>query len=162
MKLVSSVALAFALSACATIPPADIIPAADPTSAKQIGRTKILDAAMAERLRGNSGITLQWIGWDERGNANVATGDNGTWVLRAVQEDESRNAMLVLNGEITEIGSDYFLFDGTVTIRNAPDAGRLCTQDKIWRFGITQSRQYWRLREFEWCDGLTDYIDIYF
>ena len=156
MRTAVAFAFAFALSACATVPPAGSAPPSE------IGRTTILDAAMAERLRGNSGITLQWIGWDERGTANVATGDNGTWVLRAVQQDESRDAMLLLSGEITEIGSDYFLFDGTVTIRNTPDAGRLCSQDKIWRFGITQNRQYWRLREFEWCDRLTDYIDIYF
>ena len=28
--------------------------------------------------------------------------------------------------------------------------------------GPSVNRRYWRMREFEWCDRLTDYIDIYF
>ena len=63
---------------------------------------------------------------------------------------------------MTEIGADYFVFDGTIRIADTPDAGRRCEADKVWHFAVTQNRPYWRLREFEWCDGLTDYIDIYF
>jgi hypothetical protein len=40
--------------------------------------------------------------------------------------------------------------------------GRRCEQTGEWRFAVTQNRKYWRLRQFEWCDYLTDYIDIYF
>ncbi len=47
-------------------------------------------------------------------------------------------------------------------ILDAPDQGRACEADKSWHFAITQQRLYFRLREFEWCDRLTDYIDIYF
>ena len=39
---------------------------------------------------------------------------------------------------------------------------RICEKTKDWHFAITQGRPYYRLREFEWCDGLTDYIDLYF
>jgi hypothetical protein len=46
---------------------------------------------------------------------------------------------------ITEIGDDYFLLNGRITIGDTPDAGRSC----------------YRLREFERCDYLTDYADIY-
>lgn len=113
-------------------------------------------------LRENTGLTLQWIGWEERGNARIIVSESGTWHLVASQSEPQQSALLQLDGEVTEIGSDYFLFDGSITIVNTPDAGRFCQQDKLWRFAITQDRQYWRLREFEWCDGLTDYIDIYF
>jgi len=27
---------------------------------------------------------------------------------------------------------------------------------------VTQNRRYWRIRTFEWCDDLTDYVDVYF
>ena len=60
------------------------------------------------------------------------------------------------------IGRDYFLFDGLVRITDAPDKGRNCEKHDMWRFAVTQSRPYWRIRTFEWCDDLTDYIDIYF
>ena len=29
-------------------------------------------------------------------------------------------------------------------------------------FRVTQNRKYWRLQQMEVCDGLTDYVDIYF
>ena len=61
-----------------------------------------------------------------------------------------------------QIGEGYFILRGTVAITDTPDPGRECRADKNWRFAITQNRQYYRLREFEWCDGLTDYVDIYF
>jgi hypothetical protein len=34
--------------------------------------------------------------------------------------------------------------------------------DKAWHFAVMQNRPYWRLREFDWCEDLTDYVDIYF
>ena len=68
----------------------------------------------------------------------------------------------MLDGTISEIGRDYFIFDGTIRIAETPDKGRLCEQTNTWRFAITQNRRFFRLREFEWCDGLTDYVDIYF
>ena len=121
--------------------------------------TRVRDRAAAARLRANKGVALQWIDWNTRGSAAV-TVKGGVWHLSAAQF--RGDAALRLDGRVTEIGRDYFLFDGTVRIANAPDPGRLCEARKVWRFAITQNRRYWRLREFEWCDGLTDYVDIYF
>ncbi|MEL7188028.1 MAG: hypothetical protein AAGK17_00630 [Pseudomonadota bacterium] len=124
--------------------------------------TKILDPAMAERLFGNTGITLQWIGWEERGPTWVSVDENGYWMLLGGQESGD-GGLLDIEGFITEIGPDYFLYDGTIKMFGTPDKDRQCNMSKRgWRFGITQNRKYWRLREFEWCDYLTDYIDIYF
>lgn len=125
--------------------------------------TRIRDAAAAQRLRANKGVTLQWIGWDRvpRGSAVVSVAD-GRWRLRAAQAQAGGPGRLFLEGQVTEIGRDYFLFDGAVRITDTPDAGRACEKRDVWRFAITQNRRYWRLRTFEWCDDLTDYIDIYF
>lgn len=124
--------------------------------------TKILDPAMAERLFANTGATLQWIGWEKRGRTWVAVDDRGYWLVTGEQKG-AQGERLSLEGFVTEIGPDYFLYDGTIKILGTPSRDRLCNVSKRgWRFEITQNRKYWRLREFEWCDRLTDYIDIYF
>ncbi len=138
-------------------------PALLPSTRKPAAPPRIFDETKGIMLRENTGITLQWIDWDERGQVKVTVNENGVWLLSGVQTSpDGRPGTVVVNGIITEIGSDYFLLDGLVSISDTPDVGRRCSDKKIWRFGITQDRQYWRLREFEWCDGLTDYIDIYF
>ncbi len=166
MRLFLSLPWAAALAACAAIPPApdpyaQPAPGADvPSGPAAPAPTHVLDRDTAFRLRNNSGITLQWIGWDERGQVQVAEGDDGVWRLSGRQR--GGGGSVSVQGVVSEIGSDYFLLDGTVRIENAPNRGRLCERDKVWRFAVTQNRKYWRLREFEWCDHLTDYIDIYF
>lgn len=123
--------------------------------------TAIRDNAAAERLRRNKGLTLQWIDWNRRGHAAV-TIRRGVWTLRGAQAEAGGPGRLFLEGRVAEIGRDYFLFDGLVRIADTPDRGRLCEKRDVWRFAITQNRKFWRIRSFEWCDGLTDYIDIYF
>lgn len=122
--------------------------------------TRILDEQGAKRLMRNEGVTLQWIGWEERGPVWAAVTETGHWSLMAGQKGET--GRLDLEGFVTEIGEDYFLFKGTIKMLGTPDRERLCNTTKTWRFAVTQNRSYYRLREFEWCDYLTDYIDIYF
>jgi len=152
-------ALSFALAGCAATtaqqPPREV--AVPPTSATA---TRVLDHSAVERLLANKGVTLHWLDWNTRGTAN-ARWEADTVRLTAAQA-KSGVGRLFLDGVIEEIGSDYFTFRGTIRIEDAPDAGRRCEKTKSWHFAITQNRPYWRLREFEWCDGLTDYIDIYF
>ena len=162
LQLVASGFAILALSACATVPEASS-PVVDPVAGQPQSRdaTRILDAGAAERLLATKGITLQWIGWNERGSINVRR-EGDLILLTGSQSEPNGPGRLFLDGRVTEIGSDYFLFDGIVQMTDTPDRGRKCEADKEWRFAITQNRPYWRLREFEWCDGLTDYIDIYF
>ena len=124
--------------------------------------TRILDPAGAQRLRANKGLTLQWLDWNRhRGHAAV-TVSNGVWKLRGAQAEAAGPGRLFLDGTITEIGRDYFTFEGTIRITDTPDKGRVCEKTKTWHFAVTQRRPYYRLREFEWCDYLTDYVDVYF
>ena len=148
------------LAACAVEAPPPESSAPLPETPSRIGTT-ILDRSAAERLLGAEGITLQWISWDYRGSLNVWE-EQGTIHLRGSQDQADGPGRLEIDGEVREIGADYFVFDGRISIRDTPDAGRRCEADKTWHFAITQNRPYWRLREFEWCDGLTDYVDIYF
>lgn len=120
-----------------------------------------LDSQTIERLRSNSGTTLQWIGWDDRGVVMLRE-SGGELHLAGGQIDPAGAGTLWLDGKVTEAGPTHFTFEGLIRISNTPDAGRTCEARKSWHFAITQNRKYYRLREFEWCDGLTDYIDIYF
>ncbi|MCB2048368.1 MAG: hypothetical protein KDE32_09095 [Novosphingobium sp.] len=124
-------------------------------------RTNILSQTDADRLLHNKGATLQWIDWDRRGTA-VVTPEGQLWRLRAAQSARDGKGRLILDGAVLEVGEGYFTFRGRIRIADTPDPGRVCDQTKTWHFAITQNRRYYRLREFEWCDGLTDYIDIYF
>ena len=134
--------------ACAAPSAADEAPAA-------------MDEDTVDRLVNNRGLSLQWISWDERGTVQARRGTGGLY-LTGSQVDPFKPGAVSLDGKVTEAGPDWFTFEGVIRISHSPDEGRVCERNKKWHFAITQNRKYYRLREFEWCDGLTDYIDIYF
>jgi len=129
--------------------------------ARPAAPARVNSARDAARLRGLQGISLQWISWDQRGDVGVTIDEAGVWRLYGEQFGPNYQAVVV-DGTITEIGADYFTLEGAITIANAPEEGRTCEGYGSWRFAVTQNRKYYRLREFEWCDDLTDYIDLYF
>lgn len=133
----------------------------DTARAAEPAPTKVLSERDVARLETAQGVTLQWIGWENRGRIDIKPDANGTWQLAGLQKGDA-GAKLTLAGEITEIGDGYFLLDGRIQIFDTPGIGRACQADRIWRFEVTENRAYYRLREFEWCDYLTDYVDIYF
>jgi hypothetical protein len=143
---------------------APLSPPPDPSPPAYPGEiTTVMNDPDALRLMANKGVSLQWIDWGrkQRGAAVVSTA-GPLWTLRAAQTAADGRGRLILDGAILEVGQGYFTFRGKIRIADTPDPGRFCEADKTWHFAITQGRKYYRLREFEWCDGLTDYIDIYF
>ncbi|WP_228242230.1 hypothetical protein [Porphyrobacter sp. GA68] len=157
-------AAALLMAGCASSPSLATAPAspAGTQVAASDGRAIVRDAAALDRLLNNAGVTLQWIGWNQRGSAFVRE-EGGVVHLTASQVEVNGPGSLYVTGRVTEIGSDYFTFAGRIDIVNTPDRGRTCSAERAdWRFAVTQNRPYWRLRDFEWCDDLTDYIDIYF
>ncbi|HYI48919.1 MAG TPA: hypothetical protein VEX35_10690 [Allosphingosinicella sp.] len=125
------------------------------------GRTVVNDQAALQRLLRNSGITLQWISFEtrERGHV-VATMYRGLLYLRGSQSGGL--GRLTVEGEVLRVDSRSFTFRGRIVITGAPDADRNCVRDGTYEFRVTQRRRYWRLQDFEACDGLADYVDIYF
>jgi hypothetical protein len=125
-------------------------------------RTEVTDRAALQRLVRNSGITLQWISFESprRGRVRV-TDRNGLFYLHGRQAGRG-DALVDMAGDVLAIGPRSFTFRGVITIENAPDPGRRCIRDGTFEFRVTQNRRYWRLQQMEQCDGLTDYVDIYF
>jgi hypothetical protein len=124
-------------------------------------RTIVGDPAALARLRNNAGISLQWISWDYRGRVRVSE-TGGRVHLSAAQRARSGAGRLELDGDVVEIGASSFTFRGRIAIVDTPDPGRNCLRDGTYEFRITGRRHYWRLQQMEQCDGLTDYVDIYF
>ena len=158
-----------ALGACGSSEKVETSAAAPPptrsepvgTKLPSVAATEVRDRAALETLRGNAGLTLQWIGWDRRGELEVS--QNGDVVhLDGKQVAPEGKGRLEIEGDVLRIDSNNFIFRGRIEITDTPDEGRRCIKDGDSEFAITQGRKYWRMREFEWCDQLTDYIDIYF
>lgn len=136
----------------ATIPPA---PAATATI--------VTDRAALARLRRNSGITLQWISFESAARGHVrASEQRGIVHLRGTQVQRNGAGRLELDGDVVEIGPRSFTFRGRIAITDTPDPDRECIREGTYEFRVTRNRRYWRLQQMEACDGLTDYVDIYF
>lgn len=151
-KSVAALLPVLALGAAAASPPKAVLPP-----------TEVKNRIALERLLGNSGMSLQWISWTgaERGPVE-ASWSGKTLLLKGEQKARGSSGTVAFEGRVVRIDKSQFLLNGTIVIENTPDAGRMCEKTGEWRFAITQNRKYWRLRDFEWCDELTDYIDIYF
>ena len=135
--------------------------AAAPAAPDPASPTIVRDPAAMALLRRNAGITLQWISWDYRGRVQVGE-TAGRVHLSGSQHARGGAGRLELDGDLVEIGAAGFTFRGRIAIVDTPDPGRNCVRDGTYEFRITGRRRYWRLQQMEQCDGLTDYVDIYF
>ena len=150
MKILACLALLIAAAGAAQV--------AAPPAAE---RTIVRDQAALARLRGNSGITLQWISFESPRRGQVRATDRGG-LLRLRGAQSGNGGALELEGDVLAIDRASFTFRGRISITGTPDPGRDCLREGIFEFRVTQRRRYWRLQQMEACDGLTDYVDIYF
>jgi len=126
-------------------------------------RTIVNDPAALNRLRRNSGITLQWISFDQPGRGHVTvTERDGLVHLRGSQTQNAGAGRVDLDGDVLSISARSFTFRGRIMIENSPDPDRECLREGTYEFRATGTRRYWRLQNIEACDGLADYVDIYY
>lgn len=123
--------------------------------------TRVRDAAALHRLRRNSGVTLQWLSFESPRRGQLRVSERGG-IVRLTGGQRVGRGRLTIDGEVVEIGPRSFTFRGSIQIDDAPDAGRNCRREGEYEFRATGTRRYWRLQQMEVCDGLTDYVDIYF
>lgn len=124
--------------------------------------TVVDDPAALQRLRRNTGITLQWISFETAQRGHVRVTERHGRVHLSGRQAGRGGALIDVEGDVLAIGSRSFTFRGVIRIENAPDPGRECVRDGTYEFRATGRRRYWRLQNIEACDGLADYVDIYF
>jgi hypothetical protein len=126
-------------------------------------RTLVNDPAALTRLQRNSGITLQWISFEQPGRGHVVVTDRAGLVhLQGSQTQNAGAGRVDLEGDVLSISPRSFTFRGRIMIENSPDPDRECLREGTYEFRATGTRRYWRLQYVEACDGLADYVDIYF
>lgn len=123
--------------------------------------TRVLDRAGLQRLQRNSGVTLQWIGWDQRGRLSATMRGRTLWLDGGQAAAAGASGRVSVQGWVREVGARHFDLVGSVIIDDTPDAGRRCVRTGTLRFAVTQNRRYWRMQRMTECDGLTDYVDVY-
>lgn len=118
MRLLVSAPILLALAGCVAV---TAPPPPTPTMPSTNG-TRVLDREALARLLANKGVTLQWLSWDQRGTAFARM--EGERVLLTASQAKggpgTGTGRLFLDGEVTEIGRDYFTFRGTIRIRMHP------------------------------------------
>ncbi|ALM86152.1 hypothetical protein [Bordetella sp. N] len=124
-----------------------------------VQKTIIQDQVAYERLMNNSGITVQWLWSAKRGHLKAQDVND---VVKLEGTQANHEGTLKINGEVVAISKDRFRFRGTILILEAPDKGRHCERTGDFDFRISGQRKYWRLQQMEFCDRLTDYVDVYF
>lgn len=142
--------------------PAHAGPAPSPAGpAALTGSTVIRDMEAVRRLKNNRGVSLQWIWNNPPGRLNVTESD-GVIHMEGSQTERKGPGRLTLSGNVISIDQSTMTFIGTISMYDAPSDRKECLRNGVFNFRITGSRKYWRLQEMEACDGLTDYVDIYF
>ena len=126
-------------------------------------KTVVNDAKARNALIGKHKLSLQWISWDYFGTATV-TQKKGVFYLKGSQLGQQSDDYLKIDGKITEISAREFKFDGKIAIKiSHNNNGNECLREGEMTFKITGKRKYWRLVEMDNpCEGITDYVDIYF
>ena len=126
-------------------------------------RTDVKAAKAAKMLLGKHKISLQWISWDYFGLANV-TNKGGVYRLKGEQKGRKSTDFVIVDGVITRIDAKEFKFDGKVITQISHiNGGKPCERSGEMTFRITGTRKYWRMQQIDNpCDGVADYVDIYF
>jgi hypothetical protein len=144
-----AVVLGLLLTACTIVDPDDL------------AVTALEDPAVARQLLGVHPLSLQWISWDDFGEARVTRGQ-GRYYITGEQRDASGN-YLRIDGAFTRISTRSLGFVGVIEIRvDHLNGGEPYRRDGAYHFELYGDRRFWRLTEMENPDGAVDYVDIYF
>ncbi len=114
---------------------------------------------------GKHGISLQWISWDQLGEAEIKSLSNGTYHIAGEQTNPKNDDYLKIEGTLEPISKNELKFVGTViTQSESVNNGKPCSKDGEQLFLSTKNRKYWRMQNMENCEGgmVVDYVDIYF
>ncbi len=123
------------------------------------------DAGRRERalLGGEHRLTVQWMGWEKAGAAQVKKEEDGTFTVEGEQRDPKTGDFLTVKGRIVEVGDRRLVFEGEVRLKVSYlcDGAEAVRQGRLV-FKRTGKRRYWRMADMQSpCDGHVDYVDLY-
>ncbi|TCC86950.1 hypothetical protein EZ428_22350 [Pedobacter frigiditerrae] len=108
-------------------------------------------------------ISLQWIGFQNQGKAEVVKQSDGSFTISGEQTNSS-NEFLKINGKIKRVSDTQISFMGTIiTYVKINNKGVPCEKTGDQLFLKTGDRKYYRLQQMENCSGgkVLDYVDLY-
>lgn len=160
--------LAAALAGSTTLAQAASDTPARPSAAATTLAANGLNAAAKAKLVGEHALTLQWLGWGDLSQAGrLVVQDRGNTLWAEGEQrgrGENEGDYLKMSGTIVSASKDGFVFEGDILIRVHHNAnGEECKRSGRFTFKTRAGRKYWRLQEMDNpCDGVTDYVDVYF
>lgn len=110
-------------------------------------------------------LTLQWISWDELGEAEIEYLGDNKYSIVGEQRNPDNNDYLKINGTLEPISDKKLIFEGIVESQiEHLNQGEPCLKEGPIIFESTKNREYWRMQDMENCEGgmVLDYVDIYF
>ena len=127
--------------------------------------TAFSSVSVAQTFRSQHRVALQWISWDYFGQirAGSQNGD-GSWPISGGQQSRTNSDYLRIDGTIFQLDPNLLLFQGSIVTRVGHIAGgQPCIRNGSFEFIRSGQRRYWRLKQMQNpCDGVTDYVDIFF
>ena len=126
-------------------------------------KKKAAVATPESKILGRHPLSLQWISWDYFGSVEVRK-ENGRLHCIGSQRSKENDDYVIIDGYIEMIDALRFGFTGVIITKIYHiNGGQPCIRDGYFEFASTQGRKYWRLQQMDNpCDGVTDYVDIYF
>ncbi|HEX7366149.1 MAG TPA: hypothetical protein VF273_03580 [Pelobium sp.] len=108
-------------------------------------------------------ITLQWIGWNKPGYADVKPLEGDWYSISGLQKNKQGD-FLRIKGKIRRINEKELLFNGTIITKvKYNNNGKECVKNGVQTFYAKGNRDYFRLQDMSNCEGgmLVDYVDIF-
>ncbi len=118
-----------------------------------------------EKLLGEHMISLQWISWDYFGKAVIGKTETANeYTIKGEQKSKENSDYLKIDGTLKTISETELKFTGIIeTFISHINNGEACRRNGIFTFKVKGKRKYWRMQEIDNpCDGVADYVDIYF
>lgn len=123
------------------------------------------DSTSFEIREGTHYVSLQWISWDELGEAEIEYLGDNKYSIVGEQRNPDNNDYLKINGTLEPISDKKLIFEGIVESQiEHLNQGEPCLKEGPIIFESTKNREYWRMQDMENCEGgmVVDYVDIYF
>ena len=135
------------------------------TSPRTEEATEIHSPSMAKQLLGRRPLSLQWISWDNFGEATVREDSTGKYQISGEQRGlgEDGDDYVKIQGSVLRVEDESFVFDGTIQIRVSHiNGGDPYLREGKQEFRLYGNRRFWRLVDMDNGYGSVDYVDIYF